>query len=98
MKNLKVSLAALALLIGTSAAFASALHRPFTNKKWGRDPQTGLYVDVTGQIKGSGYSCTGTTSTCTAEFPADVDPNDQAHDAHPGTVAGVNVEPGIFGL
>jgi hypothetical protein len=97
MKNLKVKMAAMALLIGTGAAFASVAPKAFTNKKWGLDRATGLYIDVTGETKGVGYSCTGVSETCTAQFPSDVDPNNQAGDAHPGTVAGTNIEPGVFG-
>ncbi|OOQ59993.1 DUF6520 family protein [Mucilaginibacter pedocola] len=96
MKNLKVKMAALALILGTGAAFASVTPKPFLNKKWGLNRSTGQYVEVTGQTKGADYTCTGVSETCTAQFPSDVDPNNQAGDAHPGTVAGTNIEPGIF--
>ncbi|RFZ85114.1 hypothetical protein DYU05_05795 [Mucilaginibacter terrenus] len=96
MKNLKLKMAALALLIGSGAAFASVNHKPVLNKRWGLDRSSGQYVDVTGKMVGIGYECTGTSETCTAEFPSDVNPNNQAGDSHPGTVAGTNIEPGIF--
>jgi hypothetical protein len=96
MKKLKVSFLALAALLGSAAAFATTAHRPFTNKTWGLDRSSGLYIDVTGQIKGDGYTCTASSGTCTADYPSDVNPNDQAHDAHPGTVAGTNIQLGVF--
>lgn len=97
MKNLKIKLAILAILMGVSAAFATAPHRAFANQKWGRDAATGLYLNITGQSKGIDYTCTGSSAVCTAVYPQGVDPNDQDHDAYPGTAAPVSTELGAFG-
>ncbi|MFB9844027.1 DUF6520 family protein [Mucilaginibacter ginsenosidivorans] len=96
MKKLKVSITALALVLGVGTAFATTAYRPFTNKTWALNPSTGLYMDITGQVRGVDYNCTGASGTCTADFPSDVNPNDQAHDAHPGTVQGTNIQTGVF--
>ena len=96
MKKLKISMTALAVILGIGSALAATSYRPFTNKTWGLNRATGLYVDVTGQIKGSDYTCSISSGTCTADFPSDVNPNDQANDAHPGTVMGTNIQTGVF--
>lgn len=83
-------------MLGMGSAFATTAYRPFTNKTWALNQATGLYIDVTGQIRGVDYTCTNSTATCTADFPSDVNPNDQAHDSHPGTVQGTNIQTGVF--
>lgn len=96
MKNLKVKLFTLALLAGLGSALATTPHRDLDNKKWARDPMSGQYVDITGEQLGEDYQCISSSSVCTAEYPEDVDPNDQANDAHPGTAAAQNVVTGTF--
>jgi hypothetical protein len=91
MRNLKVSLSLFALVLGMGTAFATAnLHKKL-NRTWGKE-SSGLYTEVTGQS----YECSEGTQTCTAQFPADVNPNDQANDAHPGIVPESNIEQGVF--
>jgi hypothetical protein len=67
MKGMKLNLAAIAVLLGTGAAFATSA-RP-ANVKW-RQLANGSYQQVTGA-----YSCTGTTGLCTVSYPAGQDPN-----------------------
>jgi hypothetical protein len=75
MKKLKVSLAAMAVVLGLgSALVTSAAPKPFANKTWGK-LANGTYVDVTGQTQGIQYDCTGVTGTCTATYPAAQNPN-----------------------
>jgi len=95
MKHLKVALAIAAIAAATGSAVATT-HHNFSNKKWGRNPSTGLYIDITGQSQGVDYQCNAGSNVCTAEYPADVDPNNQAGDAHPGTVLPTNVVNGAF--
>lgn len=90
MKKLKVSLSAMALILGIGAAFATAPHRSLDTKKWSLNRSTGQYEDITGQAMGNDYECLADNQTCTAEFPSDVNPNDQDNDAHPGTVEASN--------
>jgi hypothetical protein len=96
MKNLKLSVSLAALILGIGTAFATTSHPSFANKKWGKDPVSGLYTEVTGQSAPGDYRCTTATTSCTEEYPADVDPNNQAGDAHPGTVSPVNIILGSF--
>jgi len=96
MKRLKISFAALAVVLGLGSAFATTTYHPFSNKTWGLNQATGLYIDVTGQTKGVDYSCASSTKICTEDYPSDVNPNDQDHDAHPGTVQGTNIVLGNF--
>ena len=95
MKKLKVSLSAMALLLGIGAAFAGSSHQTL-EKKWGINRSNGQFVDVTGEEVGTGYSCTGANAVCTETYPADVNPNDQANDAHPGVAQASSMEAGIF--
>ena len=67
MKGMKLNLAAIAVLLGTGAAFATSA-KP-ANVKW-RQLSNGSYVQVTAT-----YSCTTSTSTCTLSYPAGQDPN-----------------------
>jgi len=67
MKGMKLNLAAIAVLLGTGAAFATSA-KP-ANVKW-RQLSTGAYQQVTGA-----YTCTGTTNLCTISYPAGQDPN-----------------------
>lgn len=90
MKKLKVSLSAMALILGVGAALATTPNRSLDTKKWALNRSTGLYEDITGQSMGNDYSCVQDDQTCTAEFPSDVNPNDQDNDAHPGTVEASN--------
>ncbi|MEO7215552.1 DUF6520 family protein [Mucilaginibacter sp.] len=96
MKNLKLSVSLAALVLGIGSAFATTANHSFTNKKWGRDPLTGVYTDVTGQSSPADYKCKDGANSCTEEYPADVDPNNQAGDTHPGTVTPVNIILGNF--
>ena len=96
MKKLKVSLSALVVILGIGSAFATVTKHDLANRKWGRDPLTGVYTDITGGEKGTDYTCTGTSIVCSEEYPADVDPNNQAGDTHPGTALPMNVESGSF--
>ncbi|MFD0767143.1 hypothetical protein ACFQZI_19975 [Mucilaginibacter lutimaris] len=86
MKNLKLKMSVAALLLGFGSAMATA-HHAFANRKWGKDPMTGVYSDLTGVS----YICNQSTRVCTEEYPADVDPNNQAGDQHPGTVQPTNI-------
>lgn len=96
MKKLKVSLGALALMLGMGAAFATTHHQTL-DKKWGLNRSTGMYEEVTGLSEGTDYACTDGDDICTAQFPADVNPNDQDNDQHAGTAQPTNVRSGIFG-
>lgn len=84
MKHLKVSISAMALILGMSAAFATAGHRNLDDKKWGVNRSTGMYEDITGQSEDTEYECNSDEGICTETFPSDVNPNDQANDQHPG--------------
>lgn len=96
MKNLKVNFFAIVLVLGIGTAFATASHHRLDDRKWARDPMTGVYTDITGQQKGDDYQCNGNNGICTAEYPADVNPNNQGSDQHPGTVAPDATELGSF--
>jgi hypothetical protein len=75
MKNLKVQLSGLAIVLGLAGAFASsAATHNFSNKTWGRNAD-GTYTDVTGEHQGTDYSCKSSTAICTAVYPATQDPN-----------------------
>ena len=95
MKKLKVSVSAMALLLGIGAAFAGSSHQTL-EKKWGLNRITGQYEDVTGEVVGTGYSCTGSSAVCTETYPADVNPNDQENDAHDGIAERSDMEAGTF--
>jgi hypothetical protein len=90
MKKLKVSLSAMALLLGVGAALATTPQGSLDSKKWALNRSNGQYEEITGQQMGSDYTCNLDNQTCTAEFPSDVNPNDQDNDAHPGTVEASN--------
>ena len=96
MKNLKLNLSAIALLLGVGSALATS-HHSFANRKWGRDRVTGIYTEVTGMTPPD-YKCASSTNICTEEYPADVDPNNQAGDQHPGTALPSNTVLGNFSL
>jgi len=91
MKNLKIDLAAIALVLGAGSALAMTGTHRFANKTWGKLPN-GTYVNVTGQP----YSCTPSAAVCTEDYPSDVNPNNQAGDAHPGIADPVNIVHGAF--
>ncbi|RFZ92876.1 hypothetical protein D0C36_15915 [Mucilaginibacter conchicola] len=95
MKNLKVKLAAIALVLGAGSALASA-HHAFATRKWGKDASTGIYTEVTGLSSPSGYRCQNSSNVCTEEYPTDVDPNNQANDSHPGIAQPSNTVLGTF--
>lgn len=97
MKNLRISMSAMALILGMSAAFATTAsnHRSGT-KTWGLNQSTGMYEDVTGQEEGLDFECRSGVTTCTEEYAEDVNPNDQANDQHPGTASPISVETGRF--
>jgi hypothetical protein len=94
MKKLKVSLSMFALILGLGTAFATAHHAKPASKTWSRNPSTGLYSDITGQPQT--YNCDDAQTVCTAVYPSDVDPNNQAGDAHPGIAQPTSVELGNF--
>jgi hypothetical protein len=75
MKSLKVSLSALAILLGLGSALLTSAAPHFSNKTWGRDPLTGVYTEVTGQHQGSDYTCKSAITVCTAVYPATQNPN-----------------------
>jgi hypothetical protein len=92
MKNLRLKFAAAALILGIGSAMATT-HHAFANRTWGYDQSTGKYIEVSTT---PGYSCVGSAQTCTADYPLDVDPNNQAGDAHPGTAQPSNIILGDF--
>lgn len=86
MKNLKVKLSAMAVILGLGAALATAAPASFSNKAWGK-LSNGTYLDVTGQQQGTDYNCTASAAICTAVYPATQNPN--VNPANPiSTVAG----------
>lgn len=89
MKNLKIKLAALALILGVSGAFATMKPRHFDAHKWSRDATTGAYTDITGKLLGQDYNCQVSSSVCTATYPASQDPNTNSDSP-------LSVENGIF--
>lgn len=66
MKGMKLNLAAIAVLLGTGAAFATSA-KP-ANVKWGLNGST--YIQVTGA-----YSCDPGSTVCTRTYPAGQNPN-----------------------
>lgn len=96
MKKLKVSLSAMALLLGIGAALATTPHRNLEDKRWGLNRTTGMYEDITGQTPGTDYECQSASGICSETYPADVNPNDQENDAHPGVVAASSTQQGQF--
>ena len=96
MKNLKLKMSVAALVLGLGSAMATT-HSNSTNRKWGRDA-LGVYTEVTGMNAPADYKCKSSSSTCTEEYPADVDPNDQAGDAHAGTALPTNIVLGDFSI
>ena len=95
MKDLKIKLAAMAILLGIGSAFATVTPHRTDLKRWGKYP-SGLYTEVTGDVKGTDYFCNGMSSICTEEYPADVDPNNQLTDDHAGIASPVNSVIGTF--
>ncbi|OCX54303.1 hypothetical protein BEL04_08575 [Mucilaginibacter sp. PPCGB 2223] len=89
MKNLKVKLAALAMVIGLGSAFATVKHVALSDRKWSYDASLDQYTDITGQQKGINYDCDEASSVCTATYPQAQDPNQD--DSNP-----VSVETGVF--
>jgi hypothetical protein len=88
MRNLKVKLSVLAMLVGLGSAFAT--RKPLDdNHKWSRDAVSGAYTDITGQQLGTDYSCDNGSDVCTATYPAAQDPNVNASGA-------ISVETGVF--
>lgn len=88
MKRSSLKISVLALVMGVGAAMATSAHASFANQTWGRKSAT-LYINVTGQHQGSDYTCSGTTSVCTAVYPAGQDPN--VNPANP-----ISTTPGTF--
>jgi hypothetical protein len=74
MKNLKVKMSMLAVVIGFAGAFASSAHGAFTNKTWAKQ-SSGHYLNITGQTRGVNYDCNASANICTAVYPATQDPN-----------------------
>lgn len=77
MKNLRSKMAIAAILLSAGAAFAGAAPSHFASHKWARNPLTGAYTDITGQVKGINYSCSSASTVCTATYPEGVNPNNQ---------------------
>jgi hypothetical protein len=96
MKNLKIKLSALMILVGTGAALATVRHTRTTDHKWSRNPSSSVYTDITGQEVGSDYRCLDAAQICTATYPEGVNPNDQSSDAYPGTALPSSTESGLF--
>ena len=82
MKNQKFKLAAMAMILGISGAVAGAHKINLTDHKWGRNPTTGVYTDITGEIKGTDYFCDQSANICTATYPAGQDPNTNPNSPH----------------
>jgi hypothetical protein len=89
MKNLKIKLAALALILGVSGAFATMKPRHFDARKWSRNAASGAYTDITGEQLGQDYNCQFSSAVCTATYPAGQDPNTKSDTP-------LSVENGIF--
>jgi hypothetical protein len=92
MKNLKLNFAVAALVLGFGSAMATT-HHAFANRTWGYDQSTGKYILVSST---PGYSCDPSAQVCTADYPLDVDPNNQATDQHPGIAQPSNIVLGDF--
>jgi len=91
-----------ALIIGGTAAFTTSKSESVLIK-YGYDQSTSMWEDVTGLQQSDpnttrDYRCDESSNTCTAEFPEDVNPNDQANDSHPGVVSPTNIQEGDFSL
>lgn len=67
MKGMKLNFGAIAVLLGTGAAFATSA-KP-ADVKW-RILSAGTYQKVT-----TSYSCSLSTNTCTVSYPTGQDPN-----------------------
>lgn len=91
MKNLKFKLSVMAIVLGMGSAFATLKHPDPTDRKWSRDPSTGVYADITGETKGFDYDCDANPGICTATYPEGVDPNH-----NPDNVQPVSVENGLL--
>jgi hypothetical protein len=94
MKNLKVKMSLLALVLGASAAFATVQHHQSTDRKWSLDETSGVYTEVTGQLEGIDYTCSESQDVCTETYPAAVDPNNNPEG--PNHVAPISSESGLF--
>ncbi len=89
-------------ILAGGIGFAEARHEVAKRQampKWAND--SGTWVNVTGQQQSGGgvirdYRCTSSETTCTAEFPEGVNPNDQDHDSYPGTASPSNVVLGVY--
>jgi len=92
MKKLKVSLSALALLVGIGAAFATTSKRSNEDRRWGLN-SSGQYIEVGSEDV---YDCLPGGPVCTATYPTDVNPNDQENDGHSGIAEPTSIEPGTF--
>jgi hypothetical protein len=78
MKNLRSKMAVMAIILSAGAAFAGTTPAHFASHKWGRNPLTNAYTDITGQTKGVNYRCSSNTSViCTATYAEGVNPNNQ---------------------
>lgn len=89
MKNLRVKLSVLALLLGAGSAFAGMSHK-VADRKWTQDPQTLTYTPVTG-TQGIDYECIDNPGNCTESYPDGVNPN-----SNPNNVQPTSVEHGEF--
>jgi hypothetical protein len=81
MKNLRFKFATAALVLGVGSAMATT-HHAFATRIWGYDQSSHQYIDV---ATTPGYLCEFSTKVCTVEYPAAVNPNNQATDTYPGT-------------
>jgi hypothetical protein len=93
MKNLKVQMSMLALVLGIGTAFATVHPVGTGTKKWSRNHTSGVYTELP---PSQSYSCLDASTICTATYPDDVNPNNQAGDAHPGIVQPTSFETGDF--
>jgi hypothetical protein len=94
MKNLKVKLSVLALILGMSTAFAGLQHKRFGIQKWTEDAG-GAYSPVTG-TKGIDYLCSESANHCTETYPDTVNPNTNPPLGEQGHVEPTSVELGDF--
>lgn len=91
MKTVKIRFAAaMLILLGTGAAFASTSKVNPTDHKWSRNASTGVYTDITGQEKGDDYNCIAAQTVCTRTYAEGVDAN------NPGLNMPTSSETGLF--
>jgi len=71
MKKGKISLTAIAVLLGLGAALASNAQRATPHKTFAWNQTLQEWVDVTGQTEGVDFLCNGPDNICTAQFTND---------------------------